>query len=298
MAGSHFFPALNPATAGTGLPVADYIELAAMTGYQWIELDSVQVPQLFALGEERAAALLAQHKVQIASFFLPVDWRNEEARFTDGMTRFAAFVPFIARLGAKRCCTYLFPNQPTTMEDSRQRIGRRFKLVDTLLAENGLRFGLEFLGPAHFLQDPGYTFLYRMQDMLAFAQSISENVGLLIDSLHWHCLGADRAALAALPPDRVIYAHIDDAPPGPVAAQRDDDRLLPGEGVIDLIGFIEGLESAGYSGPIGIEIDGPYLRSDPPERAASRAHAAWDALFARREFARFVDPAASGGARL
>ncbi len=290
-----FVPALNPATAGAGLPIADYIALAAATGYEWIELDSAQAPQLFALGEERAAALLSQHRVRIASFFLPVAWRQEEARFAADMVQLAAFVPFIAALGAQRCCTYLFPNLPTPPEESRRRIGHRFALVDALLAEHGLRFGLEFLGPAHFLREPGHTFLYRMQDMLAFAQSIGPNVGLLIDSLHWYCLGADRDALAALPSERVIYAHIDDAPPGPVAAQRDDDRLLPGEGVIDLIGFIEGLAAAGYSGPIGIEIDGPYLRSDPPERAATRARAAWDALFARPEFVRFANAAAAAG---
>jgi len=288
MARSQFFPALNRATAGAGLSIEDYIALAANTGYQWIELDGAQVPGLFELGEERAATLLARHGVQIASFFLPVDWRHDEGRFAADMAKFAAFVPFVAALGARRCCTYLFPNLPTPPEESRRQIERRFTLIDALLADHGLRFGLEFLGPAHFLREPGHTFLYRMQDMLAFAEAIGPNVGLLIDSLHWHCLGADRQALAALPPDRVIYAHIDDAPSGPVAAQRDDDRLLPGEGIIDLIGFIEGLAAAGYSGPIGIEIDGPYLRSDPPERAAARARAAWDVLFARAEFARFT----------
>jgi sugar phosphate isomerase/epimerase len=124
-----------------------------------------------------------------------------------------------------------------------------------------------------------------MQDMLTFAESISPNVGILVDSLHWHCQGGDRAALASVPPGRIVYAHIDDAPPGPLAAQRDDDRLLPGEGVIDLSGFIQSLAAAGYAGPIGIEIDGPYLRADPPERAARRALAAWDALMARPELA-------------
>jgi sugar phosphate isomerase/epimerase len=297
MARSRFMPALNRATAGAGLSIEDYIVLAATAGYQWIELDGAQVPDLFALGQARAAGLLAQHGLRIASFFLPVDWRHEEERFAADMATFAAFVPFMAALGTRRCCTYLFPNLPTAPEESRRQIGRRFALVDALLADNGLRFGLEFLGPAHFLLEPGHTFLYRMQDMLAFAESIGPNVGVLIDSLHWHCLGADRDALAALPPNRVIYAHIDDAPAGPVAAQRDDDRLLPGEGVIDLIGFIEALASAGYSGPIGIEIDGPYLRADSPERAAARAFAAWNALFARPEFARFAGGAPRNSAR-
>jgi hypothetical protein len=55
--------------------------------------------------------------------------------------------------------------------------------------------------------------------------------------------------------------------------------------VIDLVGFIRSLTIAGYAGPIGIEIDGPYLRADSPERAAQRARSAWNALFARPELA-------------
>lgn len=278
-------PALNPATAGGELPITEYLALAAATGYAWIELDSRQAPQLFALGAARASGLLREHRLRIASFFLPVNWRGEEARFEQDLEPFAALAPFFAALGAERCCTYLFPNQPTAPEESRRRIGRRFERVDRILADSGLRFGLEFLGPAHFLSDPGHTFLYRMQDMLAFAESISPNVGILVDSLHWHCQGADRAALACVPRGRIVYAHIDDAPPGPVAAQRDDDRLLPGEGVIDLVGFIGSLTAAGYAGPIGIEIDGPYLRADSPEGAARRARSAWDTLFARPELA-------------
>jgi sugar phosphate isomerase/epimerase len=285
MSQPRFVPALNPATAGGELSVTEYLGLAAVTGYEWIELDSRQAPQLFALGAEHAARLLRELRLRIASFFLPVNWRDEEARFEADLQPFAALVPFFAALGADRCCTYLFPNQATPPEESRSRIGRRFQRVDQILARSGLRFGLEFLGPAHFLSDPGYTFLYRMQDMLAFAESISPNVGVLVDSLHWHCQGGDTAALAAVPAGRIVYAHIDDAPPGPLAAQRDDDRLLPGEGVIDLVGFIRSLTAAGYAGPIGIEIDGPYLRAESPERAARRARSAWDALFARRELA-------------
>lgn len=285
MAQPRFMPALNPATAGAELPVAEYLALAAATGYAWVELDSRQAPQLFALGAERASKLLREHRLRIASFFLPVNWRGEEAHFEQDLEPFMALVPFFAALGVDRCCTYLFPNQPTVPEESRRRIGRRFQRVDQILARSGLRFGLEFLGPAHFLNDPGYTFLYRMQDMLAFAELLGPNVGILVDSLHWHCQGADRAALASVPEGRIIYAHIDDAPAGPLAAQRDDDRLLPGEGVIDLTGFIQALAAAGYAGPIGIEIDGPYLRAESPERAARRARSAWDALFARPELA-------------
>src|SRR5215469_4884464 len=134
MSPPRFVPALNPATAGGELPIAEYLALAATTGYGWVELDSRQAPQLFALGAERASGLLREYGLRIASFFLPVNWRGEEARFEQDLEPFAALVPFFATLGAERCCTYLFPNQPTPPEESRRRIRSRFERVDRILA--------------------------------------------------------------------------------------------------------------------------------------------------------------------
>jgi sugar phosphate isomerase/epimerase len=160
----------------------------------------------------------------------------------------------------------------------RRLLGVRFRRIAAVLDRHGLKFGLEFLGPAHFRDDPGFTFVYRMEDMLAFAEEIGSNVGVLVDSFHWHCLGGTHEALAAIPRDRLVYAHINDARDVPREAQRDDDRLLPGEGIIDLRGFLGGLRAAGYDGPVGIEVDGPYLAQVAPDEAAERARRAWDVV--------------------
>ncbi len=235
---------------------------------------------LYRLGYDRASACLSEAGVAIASFFLPVDWRHDEAAFEEDLPAFRHLVPFAAKLGATRCCTYMFPNAPLPREESRRVFGRRFKMVGEILASHGLRFGLEFLGPAHFRTDPGHTFIYRMDHMLAFAEDLGSSVGILVDSLHWHCLGADVAALSAIPPGRIIYAHINDAPTGPREEQRDDDRLLPGDGAIDLAGFLTGLARAGYDGPIGIEVDGPALRGFDSDAAAEMARASWERVAA------------------
>lgn len=119
--------------------------------------------------------------------------------------------------------------------------------------------------------------------MLEFAESLGSTVGILVDSLHWHCVGATVQALAAIPADRLIYAHIDDAPDVLRDAVRDDGRLLPGDGTIDLTGFLRGLEAAGYAGPIGIEVDGLALQQLSPDEAAAAARNAWDRVLARYE---------------
>ena len=53
---------------------------------------------------------------------------------------------------------------------------------------------------------------------------------------------------------------------------RDDMRLLPGEGVIDLVGFFQALKAIGYQGGVAPEVIGPRIPDDmSPEESARLA---------------------------
>jgi 4-hydroxyphenylpyruvate dioxygenase len=52
-------------------------------------------------------------------------------------------------------------------------------------------------------------------------------------------------------------------------------RLLPGDGIIDIERFVDKLKSVGYQGPVGIEVFNDALKRLPPEVAARHA---WQAL--------------------
>jgi sugar phosphate isomerase/epimerase len=55
----------------------------------------------------------------------------------------------------------------------------------------------------------------------------------------------------------------------PAADVRDDMRWLPGEGVIDLVGFFQALKAIGYRGGVSPEVIGPRIPSDmPPDESA------------------------------
>ena len=49
---------------------------------------------------------------------------------------------------------------------------------------------------------------------------------------------------------------------------RDNDRVMPGEGVIDLTGFFKALQKIGYAGAVSIEVMGRGLREMQPEQGA------------------------------
>ena len=233
------------------------------------------------MGLMAARELLDRSGMRISSFFLPVVWDGEEEVFRRDMQGLDAALYVAAGLGAARCCTWLMPNFPTPPAETRIWAGKRLGAIAERLAAHGLRFGLEFVGPAHLRHEPGHSFIYRLPEMLEFAEEIGPNLGVLVDSLHWHCSGGTVEDLARIPAGRLVYAHIDDAPDLPREAVRDDGRLVPGEGVIDLTGFLRGLRSAGYDGPVGIEVDGPALQHLSPDEAASRARRAWERVLAR-----------------
>lgn len=270
---STIYPALNAATAGRGLPIDKYLDLAARHSFTSAE---VGIEPLAEMGTEAAKELLASTGVEIASFGLPVEWRKDEQTFQDGLQQLPNLAAVAQELGATRCCTWVLPNYPTEPAESRRWIGARFKAIADIFAAHGIGFGLEFIGPKHFLGDPGHTFIYRMEDMLDFTQELGPNVGLLVDSFHWHALGSTEAALAALPAERITYVHINDAPDVPYEEVRDNVRLLPGAGVIDLCAFLGGLRSAGYSGPAGIEVLGTALANLSAEEAAAQTWEAWE----------------------
>jgi sugar phosphate isomerase/epimerase len=100
------------------------------------------------------------------------------------------------------------------------------------------------------------------------------NGGLNIDM--WHCgrTGTSVDQLRALPPERVMAIQIDDAPSCP----EDDlvratlhDRLLPGDGQLDLVGYLGALQDIGSTAPFGVEVFSDDLHALGPEAAAQLA---------------------------
>jgi sugar phosphate isomerase/epimerase len=168
----------------------------------------------------------------------------------------------------------------------------RFRPVAQLLAEHGIRLGLEFIGPETFLCSFKYPFVRSVASILQLARAIGPNCGLLIDAWHWHCAGGTRGDLRGLTRDLLVHVHVDDAPAGvPRAELIDNRRKLPcTTGVIDIDGFMQALADADYDGPVTAEPFDSELNALPAEEAAART-----AKATRAAVARGVRSAESGG---
>jgi sugar phosphate isomerase/epimerase len=141
--------------------------------------------------------------------------------------------------------------------------------------EHGLLVALEFLPWSGI---PDVATAWRIVDGAGRA-----NGGLLVDTWH-HLRGvADDDALRAVPGARVFVVQVSDAPAAPEGPYMEDTMLrrrLPGEGALDLVGFLRTLDGMGVDCPISVELFNPDFQALPADEAARLAYDATRALIA------------------
>jgi sugar phosphate isomerase/epimerase len=135
-------------------------------------------------------------------------------------------------------------------------------------AEHGLLVQLEFL-PWSRIAD-----LATAWDVVRGADRV--NGGVAIDAWHWFRSNtpSDLTTLRTIPGDKVLGIQLDDAPREAEANLMSatlHERLLPGEGVIDLAALLAALREIGATAPIGVEVFSDELHSLGPVEAAKRA---------------------------
>jgi len=84
-----------------------------------------------------------------------------------------------------------------------------------------------------------------------------ESVGMVLDCFHFHAMGSRIEYLKKANPNKIFIFHIDDAEDLPVGALRDDKRLWPGEGAIDLDSILTTLKEIGYNEMVSVELFRP-----------------------------------------
>lgn len=257
-----------------------FIELAAQYGFQSVDLDPVSLIQTY--GVDGAKELLAANNISIGSFGLPVEWRGSDEAFRDGLPQLEELAKAASLLGCTACCTYILPATDLSPGTFTIQAVLRLRECANVLNTYGIKLGLEFVGPHHLRTAWKYPFIYSMEDTLAFADAIgTPNVGLLLDAYHWYTNGLTTADLDRLTPEQIVHVHINDAKDIPVEEVLDNDRLYPGEGVIDLAGFLTSLKRIGYTGAVTQEILTPGDSVTPSvEEALQRSKAGFDKVFA------------------
>ena len=242
----------------------DFARLAAQIGFPGTD---IMLRPAMQAGVSATNDLLAGLKIRPAVIDFPVEFRKDDATFKASLTQLDAAAQFAAAIHCPRMITYIMPSSDTPKDELRQTYKQRFTESARILARSNVRLGLEFLGPLELRKAHKYEFIWRMNDMLAFAKECGPNVGLLLDSWHWHHAGATPEDIIAAGRDRIVHVHFNDSPNLPPEQIHDNQRLLPGEGVINLTGFLQALQSIHYNDALSVEVFG-RTKDMTPEAAA------------------------------
>jgi len=266
------YKALSPGAIGVQASTIEAsIATAKIGGFAGVEISPADVAhRIDREGVESVQQLFTSSNILPAGFGLPTDFRGAEATWRTGLTELPRLAKAAAAIGCLRCMTWIMPcsNDRPLAENRRFHIDRLTPAAK-ILADHGIAFGLEFIGPKTLRESQKYPFIHTMPDMIAMGREIGPNVGLLLDCYHWYTAGHSLADLRQLSAKQVVYVHVNDAPAGvAVDEQLDGVRCLPGEtGVIDIAGFLSALNQIGYDGPITPE---PFKKelNDLPDDAA------------------------------
>ena len=263
-AATGMYVSLNGSLVGNKAPWPEFARLAARVGYGGADLN---LGAAMKEGLEATRDLVAGLKLRLAFCSVPVNAARDEDTFKQGMTGLDAAAKFAAAVGCPRMVTVISPSSPTPKEELRKTLKERFTAVAKVLAEHNVRLGYEFLGPLQFRTRAPHEFIWRMNETLEFAKECGPNVGLLLDAWHWHHAGATVADIVAAGKSRIVTIHVSDAAKQAPEDVRDNQRLMPGEGVIDLTGFFRALKQIGYEDGVSPEPIGRI----PPEMSAEEA---------------------------
>jgi 4-hydroxyphenylpyruvate dioxygenase len=151
---------------------------------------------------------------------------------------------------------------PHALDDD-DRIAEQLHRLADRAGQRGLRVSYEALAWGRFVNTYERSWeIVRRADHRA--------LGLCVDSFHILSRGSDPAGIADIPGEKLFFLQLADAPhlDMDVLQWSRHYRLFPGQGTFDLPAFLGHVLTAGYTGPLSLEVFNDVFRQSDPTRAA------------------------------
>lgn len=268
---------LNATTLTNKLSFAEFVRIAGKAGFAGVEVRLGPLAELAKdQGIEGVRALFAEAGVAPAHCGLSASPIRPDADYQIAIKQAPDECELARALGITTAMLVM-PYRSDQGESDPLRLVQKVRDAAVIAEHHGLGITLEFLGlhPPAGLRSDGPTTLGATLD---FVERVDRpNVGVLIDSYHWYLGGSRAEDLARVKPGMPLFVHINDAPAGPVELLTDPMRVLPGDGVLDLAGWLSEIRrTTGYDGYASLELFNEEIRQLDPAVAAERCFHAVD----------------------
>lgn len=240
-------------------PLLEKIRLASKHGFAGIELWINEVYEFVGRGGEvrDVIAALSDHGLSVPCTIAMRGWGEaSEVEYPLMLEEAKRRMELAARLGSP-----MIVATPPRHEYPIEQIARRYGDLLKIGQEVGVRPVMEYIG---FFES-----VYHLNQAWQIVQENMDSpaAGLVIDAFHNFRGGADLDDLRAIPVERIFHYHIDDAPMTPPREQQTDpDRVMVGDGILDLKAELTVLREKGYTGAVSLELFNRALwNKDPNE---------------------------------
>ena len=256
-----FIYCLNSSTIKPA-PILEKIRIAGEAGYGGIELWHDDIDAHLAGGGSLAEIRKAveDRGLDVPTTIFLKDWFDStgEAHQT-ALDECKRRMEQAAAVGAVHCVGGPPPDPELDYE-----LGARnyTELLEIGITQFGVRPSMEYLG---FVQD-----LKTIELALEIiTRSGHPEATIVVDPFHCYCGGGPIESLGKLKPQQIAVSHFNDAPaePDPLT-QRDPDRVMPGDGAVDLKLYCDQLRKIGYDRWLSLELFNEELWTQDPFEVA------------------------------
>ena len=278
MSQRRFYAILSLGRIGFHASFPEALELTVKHGFEGLDPDPGYFASLGDDGLKRLLDDLQAKNLKFGAAGLPVEFRQDEATFNDGLRKLPAAADLLQRAGIVRVSTWVLPcsNDLTYLQNFRQ-YACRLRQCAQILGDHGQKLGLEYVAPRTLWRSQRHPFVHTMSETKELMVAIgTNNLGIQLDSWHWFNAEETEKDLLTLRGSDVLTVDLNDAPTGLSLDQyQDDHRELPAAtGVIPAKDFLSSLVRIGYDGPIQAEPFNASLRALPLDQACAAASAA------------------------
>lgn len=254
----------NQATTLNNSNLVKDLEYCEKHGYDYIEIRTMdKLPEyLQEHSLDDLADYFQTHHIKPLAFNALVFFNNrDDEGYQEIIREFRQMLETGSKLGVKYIVAVpLVTEQKILKSDIKASCVEVLKELSDLAEPYGIKIAVEFVGhPQCTVNTFGQA--YEIVEEVA-----RDNVGLVLDCFHFHAMGSKREDLERADASKIFILHIDDTEDYPIGFLTDEDRVWPGQGVIDLDYILSTIQRKGYSDVVSVELFRPeYYLLDAEE---------------------------------
>lgn len=274
---------LNPRTMGLNHhPFPVLLDAACQSGFKAVEVPAGAFDTDQAAAQARVK--MEDLGMRFGLIMAPADmYKIPDEEFDARVVEFGQWAHRASLAGCSRAYNHIWAGSDRfSYQDNFQWHAARLEKIYHVLSQEGIRYGLEFMGAKTVRDQFRYPFIHSLMGVLSLADAVSPEIGFVFDTIHWYTSGSrdDDLFYAVRHPERIVNLHLCNPDATRSREEQDDHiRALPGENdLVDCVRILRLFEAAGYSGPVIMEPMAPTTTRYSQMTALDAAREASDCL--------------------